>query len=61
MTPRKIAIIGGGPIGLEAALYARTLGHEVVVYERGDTAESVKSWSFVRLFSPWEDFDCRAV
>src|SRR3954468_12968502 len=54
MTPRKIAIIGGGPIGLEAALYARTLGHEVVVYERGDTAESVKSWSFVRLFSPWE-------
>ena len=55
MTPRKIAIIGGGPIGIEAALYARTLGHEqVVVYERGDVAQSVKSWGFVRLFSPWE-------
>src|SRR5688572_631418 len=51
---KKIAIIGGGPIGLEAALYARTLGHEVVVYERGEVADSVKSWGFVRLFSPWE-------
>jgi FAD dependent oxidoreductase len=51
---QRIAIIGGGPIGLEAALYARALGHDVVIYERGDVAESVKSWGFVRLFSPWE-------
>ena len=51
---KKIAIIGGGPIGLEAAIYARTLGHDVTVYERGDIAESVRSWGFVRLFSPWE-------
>jgi hypothetical protein len=51
---KQIAIIGGGPIGLEAALYARTLGHAVVVYERGDVAASVQSWGFVRLFSPWE-------
>ena len=51
---KRIAIIGGGPIGIEAALYARGLDHEVVVYERGDVAESVKSWGFVRLFSPWE-------
>jgi hypothetical protein len=54
MTPKRIAIIGGGPIGLEAALYARELGHEGVIYERGEIAESVKSWDFVRLFSPWE-------
>ena len=52
---RNIAIIGGGPIGLEAALYARTLGHDVTVYERGDAAaENVRSWEFVTLFSPWE-------
>ncbi|MEA2711737.1 MAG: hypothetical protein QOF78_4338 [Phycisphaerales bacterium] len=51
---KRIAIIGGGPIGLEAALYARTLGHEVIVYERGEIAESARSWGFVRLFSPWE-------
>ena len=54
MTSKRIAIIGGGPIGLEAALYARALGHEPIVYERGDIAESVKSWGFVRLFSPWK-------
>jgi hypothetical protein len=51
---KRIAIIGAGPIGLEAALYARVLGHEVAVYDRGDVAESVKSWGFIRLFSPWE-------
>ena len=51
---KRIAIFGAGPIGLEAALYARTLGHDVAVYERGEVAESVKSWGFVRLFSPWE-------
>src|SRR5829696_9215597 len=54
MTTKTIAIIGAGPIGLEAALYARTLGHEVVVYERGEVADAVRSWGFVRLFSPWE-------
>ena len=51
---KRIAIIGAGPIGLEAALYARRLGHDVVVYDRGEVAASVKSWGFVRLFSPWE-------
>jgi hypothetical protein len=51
---KRIAIIGAGPIGLEAALYAQTLGHEVVVYDRGGVAQNVRSWSFVTLFSPWE-------
>jgi hypothetical protein len=50
---KKIAIIGGGPIGLEAALYAKTLGHDVVVFERGQVADNVRQWSFVTLFSPW--------
>ena len=34
-TPAKIAILGAGPIGLEAALYDRYLGYEVDVFERG--------------------------
>jgi hypothetical protein len=52
---KRLAIIGSGPIGLEAALYARSLGHDVIVYERGgDVADGVRSWGFVRLFSPWE-------
>jgi hypothetical protein len=51
--PKRIVIIGAGPIGLEAALYARTLGHEVVVFERGEVADNIAKWGFVRLFSPW--------
>ena len=51
--PKKIAIIGAGPVGLEAALYARQLGHTAVVFERARVAENVASWGFVRLFSPW--------
>src|SRR5689334_4304712 len=55
MNHQRIAIIGAGPIGLEAALYARTLGYEhVSVYDRGDVAANVRSWKFVTLFSPWE-------
>lgn len=53
MSKGKIAIIGAGPIGLETALYARTLGYDVSVYEQGSIANNVKSWGFVQLFSPW--------
>ena len=31
----RIAVIGAGPIGLEAALYAKSAGFTVAVYERG--------------------------
>ena len=36
-TPR-IAILGAGPVGLEAALYARSLKFSVALYERGRAA-----------------------
>lgn len=52
-TPARIAILGAGPIGLEAALYARYLGYDVVVYERGDVGQHVRRWRHVRMFSPW--------
>ena len=48
-----LAIIVAGPIGLEAALYARALGHAPVVYERGEAGQNVRAWGFVRFFSPW--------
>ncbi len=51
--PRTIAIVGAGPVGLEAALYARALGHRPTVYERGEVGDNVKRWGFVELFSPW--------
>jgi thioredoxin reductase len=52
-TPAKIAILGAGPIGLEAALYARYLGYEVEIFERGEVAENVLRWGHVRLFTPF--------
>ncbi|MEM9825027.1 MAG: hypothetical protein AAF958_00480 [Planctomycetota bacterium] len=32
-TPGRIAVIGGGPLGIEAALYGRFLGYDVVLLE----------------------------
>src|SRR5262249_10552547 len=49
----RIAILGAGPIGLEAALYARTLNLRVAVYERGRVGEHWQRWGHVRLFSPF--------
>lgn len=49
----RIAIIGAGPIGLEAALLARQLGHDVQVFEKGHIAENILDWGHVRLFSPF--------
>jgi len=54
MSSKRIAIIGAGPIGLEAALYGSLLGHDVQLYERGTVADNVRRWGFVRLFSPWK-------
>ncbi len=50
----RVAIIGAGPIGLEAALLARQLGHDVQVFESGRIAENVLDWGHVRLFSPFD-------
>ena len=49
----RIAVLGAGPIGLEAALYARSLGLPVTVYERGRVGEHLHRWGHVRLFSPF--------
>ena len=52
--PACIAILGAGPIGLEAALYARYLGYEVLLLERGPSASAnVLAWGHVPLFSPF--------
>jgi len=50
----RIAVLGAGPIGLEAALAARDHGFPVAVFEAGATpAANVRSWGHVALFSPW--------
>lgn len=49
----RIAVLGAGPVGLEAALYARALDLPVTVYERGRVAEHLLRWGHVKLFSPF--------
>lgn len=52
-TPPRLAVLGAGPIGLEAALLARKFDWTVSVYERGRVGENLERWGFVRLFSPF--------
>jgi thioredoxin reductase len=51
---RRIAIVGAGPVGIEAALAARERGYATEVFERGAIADAVRQWGHVRMFSPFE-------
>ena len=54
-TKTKIAILGAGPTGLEAALAAAEAGHPFTVYEAApEVAGHVRAWGHVRLFTPWD-------
>ena len=52
--PHTIAIIGAGPVGIEAALQAELRGHRAILLEAGpEAASSIAAWGHVRLFTPW--------
>ena len=52
--PPRLAILGAGPTGLEAALAAAARGWPFTVYERAAAAGGhVRAWGHVRLFTPW--------
>lgn len=52
--PPRTAVLGGGPLGLEAALYASRLGHSVRLFEReAEVAPDVRAWAHVGMFTPW--------
>jgi len=53
-TPATILIIGAGPIGIEAALYARFLGYDVIVVDRGEVGENILQWGHVQMFTPFD-------
>ncbi len=53
-TPATIAIIGTGPLGIEAALYARFLGYYVLLFDEGKVAANVLGWGHARMFTPFE-------
>jgi cation diffusion facilitator CzcD-associated flavoprotein CzcO len=50
----RIAILGAGPIGLEAALAAAQRGDDFEVFESAPAVGGhVRAWSHVRTFTPW--------
>ncbi|MBA4188140.1 MAG: monooxygenase [Planctomycetaceae bacterium] len=53
VVPQKVAVLGAGPIGLEAALYAKACGLSVAVYDRGQIADHIRQWGHVRMFTPF--------
>ena len=51
----RLAIIGAGPIGLEAGLAAAERKLDFAIYESADTAGGhVRRWGHVRAFTPWD-------
>jgi hypothetical protein len=43
-SPATIGIIGGGPVGIEAAIYARFLGYFVSIFEERRVAHRMLDW-----------------
>ncbi len=55
MSAKKVAIIGGGPVGLAAAAHVLERGMTPIVLEAGPEAgHAIRQWRHVQLFSPWE-------
>ena len=55
MSKPRIAILGAGPVGLEAALAAAEGDYPFTVYEAAPTVGgNVRSWGHVRMFTPWD-------
>ncbi|HEX2085380.1 MAG TPA: NAD(P)-binding protein [Solirubrobacteraceae bacterium] len=50
----RLAILGAGPTGLEAALAAAERGWPFTVYEAApEVAGHVRDWGHARMFTPW--------
>lgn len=55
MSKPRIAILGAGPTGIEAALAAAEGSYPFTLYEAApQVAGHVRSWGHVRLFTPWD-------
>lgn len=53
-TPATIAIIGGGPTGIEAATYARFLGYSVELYDAHKVGDSLVQWGDRPMHGTWQ-------
>lgn len=50
----RVAVLGAGPTGVDAALAAQQAGFVTTLYESGPrVAQYVRDWGHVRLFTPW--------
>ncbi len=54
-TPRRVAVVGGGPAGLATALTAAQRGHAVTLFERG--AELGGQFNYARRIPGKEEFE----
>ncbi len=52
-TPATVAVIGGGAIGIEAALYARFLGYYVLLIEAAKMAQSWRTGTHLPMLTPF--------
>lgn len=50
---KRLAVIGAGPVGIEAALCGLEKGFDVAVYERGEVGATLLRWGQTRFFSPF--------
>jgi thioredoxin reductase len=51
--PPRVAVLGAGPVGLEAGLYAAALGLPVTVFDSGRVGEHLRQWGHVKMFTPF--------
>lgn len=56
-TGKKVAIVGGGPAGLTAAYYLRTLGHEVTIFDMMDKMGGMLRYGIPQYRLPKELLD----
>lgn len=45
LDPKKVAIVGGGSGGMEYAIVAHEIGHDVTIYEAGNQLGGVMAWA----------------
>ncbi|HEU4521403.1 MAG TPA: FAD-dependent oxidoreductase [Thermoanaerobaculia bacterium] len=50
--PRRIVVMGGGPIGVAAAIGALDRGFDVTLLEKDQPGQSLRSWGATRFFTP---------
>ena len=54
-TPATVAVIGGGPVGVEAALYARFLGYFVMLFDARRVGSRLVRWGDFAMSVPFKD------